>query len=162
MDNSEKKQAKIRKAVLKDAEELRKVYFEFMIEISKIDPFYRQDMEYWESEEALHDMVKLIIKKNRQFFFLEDGGKIIGFIDALVKKRDEAYKIWKTGHIEAIYVKPEFRGKGYSKMLLDKAIEWFKLKEMEHFTVGTYAPDSKARQFWEKQGFREYFVLYHK
>jgi len=162
MENSAKKLPKIRKATLKDAEELRNLYFEFMLEISRIDPFYRQDMEHWKSEDSLHDIVKDIIKKNRQFFLLEQDGRVIGFVDALVKKRDEAYKIWKTGHIEAIYVKPEFRKKGYSKMLVDRAMEWFQMKGMGHFTVGTYALDAKARKYWERLGFKEYFVLYHK
>jgi len=162
MEDSEKKLPNIRKATIKDVEELRNIYFEFMQGVAELDPFYKQDAEHWHSEESLHDIIKDLIKKNRRLFLLEIDGKAVGFIDIRIKKREEVYKIRKTGHIESIYIKPELRGKGYSKLLIEKATEWFKSKGLENFTVGTYAPDKKAREFWEKQGFKEYFVLYHK
>jgi ribosomal protein S18 acetylase RimI-like enzyme len=161
MDNSAKKLPRIRKAKPEDAEELKNIYFEFMQGIEKLNSFYRQDIEYW-NKDALKDMDEMLRMRNRRIFLLEDKGRIAGFMDTLIKTRDDIYKIWKTGHIESVYIKPKYRRKGYSKALIEEAMKWFDKRGMKHFTVGAHALNTKARKYWEKLGFKEYFVLYNK
>ncbi|MBN2111583.1 GNAT family N-acetyltransferase [Candidatus Woesearchaeota archaeon] len=151
----------IRKAKLEDAKKLRDLCFELLLRFEKMDKFDSQDRSYWKNR-IPGDIKKLIRKKDNDFFVAEENGKMIGFIELAMAKRESVFKIKRYGHIELLYVKPEHRGKGYSKLLLNKAVRWFKSKKAEYVTVSTHALDKGANSFWKKQGFSEYNLKYRK
>lgn len=151
----------VRKAKVDDAKELKGLCFDLLVRFEKMDNFDAQDRNYWKNK-ASDDIKKSIRKKDNDFFVVEEKGRIIGLMEVAMTKRESVFKIKKYGHIELLYIKPKQRGKGYSKLLLNEAIKWFKQKKTKYVTVGTHALDKGANSFWKKQGFKEYNLKYRK
>ena len=55
-----------------------------------------------------------------------------------------------------IFITPNGRRKGCGKMLVKKAIGWFKENCLDWYTVSTHSLDKEAISFWESMGFKEY------
>lgn len=66
----------------------------------------------------------------------EDGGKIVGFISLI------------GNYIGGLFILPEWQGKGIGSQLIRLA-----QKERGSLTVGVYAKNKKAREFYIKCGF---------
>ena len=74
----------------------------------------------------------------------KDGEKIVGFCSAY--KRDHA-------RIQAIYVLPEYQGKGVGAKLMQTALEWIGEGKDVYIDVASY--NQKAISFYEKFGFKK-------
>ena len=82
------------------------------------------------------------------------------------------YKIYKEFHFDRLAISyfknkklcivsdvsvgKEFRGKGYSKLLLKEAIKQMKNKNIDIAILGVYEGNSVAIRIYEKFGFKEY------
>ena len=151
----------VREAKVKDIPRLVRIYREFMAHFEELDPMFRQDSSYW-TDRSKDNFSDDLNNKDKLYILIEENGNLVGFIDIRISRRPDDYIIKKTGHIESVYIRPEHRKKGYGKLLLDRAMEWFSLKKVNTFTIGTLPEDKAARSFWKKMGFKEYLVMYRK
>lgn len=79
-----------------------------------------------------------------------DEGRIVG-TTCLCKSRLEKYADW--GEIGAIYLLPEFMGKGYGKALIESAITELQSLGFQKIFLWVLEENSRARRFYEKMGF---------
>ena len=84
------------------------------------------------SDQLKHNIVKILLVH----------GKTAGFI---------TYN--KKGHIDAVYVAPEYRKKGYSKVLLDQAARSFRKHGLKKMDLDVFKYNSKALKAFKKAGF---------
>jgi GNAT superfamily N-acetyltransferase len=73
----------------------------------------------------------------------EAGGRIVGFA---IANRDEA-SIW------ALFVEPEFEGRGIGRALHDEMIAWLRSSGLRAVTLGT-DPGTRAATFYEAAGWK--------
>ncbi len=101
----------------------------------------------WFNFEKLEKSRKEIIGNSDKThtWVLKDEEKIIGFCKAL--------KLDNYGEIDAMYVLPEFKGKGLGKKLMQKAFEWLGTELKIRLVVVKY--NSRAIEFYKKKGFKE-------
>ncbi len=81
---------------------------------------------------------------------LIEYGKIIGTA-SFCKSRWEKYS--EYGEIVSIYFLPDYIGKGYGRLLLDKCIEELKRRGFSKVLLWVLEDNSRARKFYEKNGF---------
>lgn len=81
--------------------------------------------------------------KSSQTWVARKGSKVIGFIR--VQKQDEENKI------RAIYILPEYQGKGTGKKLMQKALDWLGDKKKITLEVVTY--NESAINFYKSFAF---------
>lgn len=74
----------------------------------------------------------------------EVNGAVVGF--SVVDLKDK--NIW------ALFLRPEFEGKGIGKELHRLMMNWYFSKTQKTVWLGT-APDTRAEKFYEKQGWRK-------
>lgn len=74
----------------------------------------------------------------------EIDNRIVGFAIADLKKNN----IW------ALFIHPEFEGKGIGSKLHDMMLDWYFAEEKQTVWLGT-APRTKAEKFYRKHGWRE-------
>lgn len=160
-DNEFNSNISINKVKINDIPKLVAIYREFMKHFEEIDPIFKQDSSYWK-DRSEKDFKGDLDNKNRIYMLLKKNDIIIGFIDARINERPDNYVIKETGHIESIYIKPNYRKKGYGHLLINKAMDWFKEKKVKKFTLGVYPSDFQAKKFWKKMGFKEYLIMYKK
>lgn len=70
----------------------------------------------------------------------------------------------KSGEIALIGIKKEFRGKGFGRILLEKAMKWFMFKDIKLVTVRTQLKNIDGINFYLKSGFsiKEYDIIFSK
>lgn len=128
-------QMKIREYKDKDKKRVIKTIKEVLYEIFKQKPTKIDDLNN--------------IKKNFDIFYVvEDNHKIIGTI-GLQKHKD------KIARLKRLYLKKEYRGKGIGEKLLNRIINFAKLK-YNKIILSTYPEMERAILLYKKNGFKEF------
>ena len=84
-------------------------------------------------------------------YVAEINGEIIGILHFDKYSEDTS---GDTGEVGAIYLLPEFWGKGYGRQMMDFAIEDFRRRGYKAAVVWVFEENAQARTFYEKAGFR--------
>jgi len=93
-----------------------------------------------------------------QFFLAEQNNTILGYIKVNRGSAQTESNYPNTLEIERIYVLSEFHGKGYGKLLLQKAIDVAKNDHLESVWLGVWDQNPKAIAFYERNGFSTFGV----
>ena len=80
-----------------------------------------------------------------------DGDKPIGFVDYEACRDDDCDK--SVGEIWAIYVLPEYIGKGLGKQLFARSLTDLSNKGFNEARIWVLSENKLARGFYERQGF---------
>ena len=91
---------------------------------------------------------EIYINRGGNLWLAIDNNEIVGTI-AVYKYNDEYMELKK------LYVKEEYRGKGLSKELYNKVIEFCLKEKYKKVFLGTYEKMSSAINFYLKNGFKE-------
>jgi ribosomal protein S18 acetylase RimI-like enzyme len=83
----------------------------------------------------------------------EIGGKIIGFTTHR-PCGDEDKDRSSVGELLAIYLLPEYWGKGIGKQMLDEVINHFKQQAVSEISLWVIESNQRARRFYELAGFQ--------
>ncbi|OCA88084.1 hypothetical protein A8F94_09705 [Bacillus sp. FJAT-27225] len=92
-------------------------------------------------------------KYGAYFRCLMDGETLVGWVYV-----DKAYDYLtgdEVGWISDIFVKPKYRGRGYSKMLIDEALKEFRENGYQEAGLNVYVHNEVAMKLYEKMGFRD-------
>ena len=130
----------IRKATLKDAEEMCKVVRAAIKEVNSTDYTPRQ-VKAWLSHNSAKSY-KESMKKGRKWFVATERGKIIGVTRADSEKET----------IKALYVNPSMHGKGIGKKLYLKMEKFLRAQGVKKLVVESTIT---AQNFYEKMGMRK-------
>ncbi|MEJ8547083.1 GNAT family N-acetyltransferase [Brevibacillus borstelensis] len=89
---------------------------------------------------------------------LDSASRPIGYALASLKK-DLVAEIL-LGHIDELYVTPEYRGQHTAKALVAEMNGWFQRQDVSAVSVHVDVENMAAQNFWEKIGFeKEFFVM---
>jgi predicted acetyltransferase len=107
-----------------------------------------KDYQNW-----FNSMKKTATKKmNNIWYVLEINEQVVGHIYAEIKINDAA-KIKRTGHLDAIYIEPKYRSKGYGSKLMRKVLSWYKQQGIEYIDTFIDVPNISSKKLFEKFGF---------
>lgn len=79
------------------------------------------------------------------YFVLESAPKIIGYFGM--------WRILDEGHITNIAIDPDYRGKGYSHLLLQEVFDRMEAEGVRYFTLEVRASNQVAIHLYERYGF---------
>lgn len=84
-------------------------------------------------------------------YVAEDEGKIVGLMFGTL---DSNYEFFKNDYADlvALYVYPEYQGKGIGTALRDLFVEWAKEKNADKYVIGVFKDNAKARKVYEAWG----------
>ena len=77
---------------------------------------------------------------------LDDSGQPIGYCITSIDRT-------LTGEIESIFVDPQCRGQGIGTVLMEKALDWLKVKGAKKNVVFVAVGNEQAYVFYEQFGF---------
>ena len=116
-----------------------------------------ENMEQYITEGFTTDKLTAEIQnQNSEFYFAVSENEVIGYLkvnfgDAQTELQDK-----NSLEIERIYVSREFHGKKVGQILYDKALEIAKNKDLKYVWLGVWEENSRAVQFYRKNGFVEF------
>lgn len=153
----------VREMDIKDREDIDRMQFELQKYFSEIDRTH-ESLPYKDMDDAHRYMQKMLddVKNmNGKVFVSEEDGQVVGFIQGVIiehrKGDDEIYdlshKPSKDGWIGLLFVKPEFRGSGVGRELLDKMKEHFKSEECTSIRLLVLSDNIRTVNVYEKSGF---------
>ncbi len=143
---------KIRKALLKDLEEIDRIYVEGSIKEAKLQ-FSKKEAEKTikNFDEYKKDRLKGFKKnlKDKKYYWIivEINKKVIGFGEAYLKNK-------KAGMIENIYVDKKFRKKGIGTKIAKDLINWLKKKKIKDIGSACYIKNIPSLNMHKKLGFK--------
>lgn len=106
-----------------------------------------------------YDLLQLIQSEDSLILVTEENNEIIASGYARIKKPENNYSDFdQYAYLGFMYVKPEHRGKGVNKLLLDELIRWARTKGISEVRLDVYAQNESAVKAYEKAGFESLLV----
>lgn len=153
----------IREMNIEDREEIDKMQFELQKYFSEIDQT-RESQSYKNINDAhryMQQMLNDAKNMNGKVFVAEEKGQVVGFVQGVIiehKKGDDgiydlSHSPSKEGWIGLLFVKPENRGSGIGRELLDKMKNYFKSEKCTSVRLLVLSDNTHAISVYEKSGF---------
>jgi GNAT superfamily N-acetyltransferase len=138
---------KIRKATLND--------LLILLEFEKgIAEFERpMDVTLKEGEIHYYDLAGLIQSPDAEVLVAEQDGELVGSGYAHIIDSKPYLKHQQHAHMGFMYVKPEHRGKGVNKLIIEALQQWGLSKGIHEFRLEVYNSNPGAIRAYEKVGF---------
>ena len=106
--------------------------------------------------ELFNEFSEVLSKGNAQFFLKYENGTPIGFAQCQLRyDYVEGTKTTPVGYLEGIYVKENYRNKGYAKELLAACEAWAKDNGCQEFASDCEINNINSIQFHKAMNFTE-------
>ncbi|KAF7765010.1 hypothetical protein PCIT_b1132 [Pseudoalteromonas citrea] len=105
-----------------------------------------------------YDLPALITSGDSLLLIVELEGEIIstGYVQIRDSKQSLIHE--KHGYLGFMYVEPQYRGKGINKLVIERLIEWAKVKNIHDFYLDVYSSNRAAVSAYKKLGFDDTLV----
>ncbi len=146
----------IRKIKLADISELqvigRQTFFETFADHNTADDMQK----YLDNNLSVDKLKNELTDVNSEFYFALHDNKVIGYLKINHGQAQTELKDKKSLEIERIYVLKDFHGKKVGQVLYNKAIDIAKQTNAEYVWLGVWEKNSRAINFYKKNGFVEF------
>lgn len=151
---------KIRKATPADLPAIVELWKDLM------DFHYNLDSFFSRSKDGHENFLKWVEKEmesdSAELFVADSSGKILGYIKIEISNYPPVFELKKYGMISDAAVATEYRRKGIGEALYQRAMDWFKDKEIERIELRVANVNTVAQGFWKKMGFIPYMTTMFK
>ena len=117
-----------------------------------LDPFLKSGRIYY------YNIEELITAENVNLLVAVSNNEIIGSGYVRIEKSSEYHKNKKNGYVGFIYVKPEFRGKRISTIILESLKYWAKKRGLNELRLDVYHNNTSAIKSYERFGFNKSMI----
>ena len=116
-----------------------------------------------EGEIHYYNLNSLINSENAALIVAEDEENIIASGYALIKNTEkDYYNFDRYAYLGFMYVKPEYRGKGVNKLILDELTNWSRDQGVSEIRLEVYSDNVPAVKAYEKAAFEPLILLMRK
>ena len=117
-----------------------------------LDPFLKAGRIYY------YNIEELITAEDVNLLVAVSNNEIIGSGYVRIEKSSEYHKNKKNGYVGFIYVKPEFRGKKISTIILESLKYWAKKRGLNELRLDVYHNNTSAIKSYERFGFNKSMI----
>jgi len=134
----------IRKATIQDLHQLAELFDQYRI-------FYHKDSDIPAAEKFLKERIK---KQDSEIFVAENNGELVGFV--------QLYPIFSSTRMKRywllndLYVNKNYRGKGFSKQLIEVSKQLAKSTDASGILLETGKSNNIGNQLYPSCGFEIY------
>ena len=89
-----------------------------------------------------------------QLFVAETGGRVVGYVGAVVKEYPPVFEVLKYGFIEEIAVTRDFRQQGIGGQLAGAAEKWLRSKGVNQVDVKIDVANEASMALFQGRGFQ--------
>ncbi len=101
-----------------------------------------------------YDLIGLIRSERAEVLVAVVNNEIVGSGYAKILPAEPYLKFPEYAYLGFMYVKPEFRGKGINKKILDGLIYWAKSHDLTEVRLDVYEENTIAKNAYLKAGFK--------
>ena len=143
----------IRKAKAADAEGLARLYLQFWKAHRGTDPLLKL-VEAPTLTNQKEQAKKDIARKGTHLFVSEEDGRIIGFIELLIKNNAPLFSVRRYGYLNSCVVDEKHRRKVIARKLTEHGLDFLKTRGITHVKTNVYYSNRTALRTWERLGFQ--------
>ena len=145
-------QLTIRPVTVSDLETLRQFEQGVIAAERPFDPTLKPDpIHYYDLQAMIHsDEVQLLVA--------EINGLIVGSGYARIETAKIIYKHPRYAYLGFMYVRPEYRGRGVNKEIIEALKNWSLSKNINELRLEVYYDNSPAINAYKKIGFTAYMI----
>ncbi|OOG19212.1 GNAT family N-acetyltransferase [Sphingobacterium sp. CZ-UAM] len=107
-----------------------------------------------EGEIHYYDLLELIQSAEAEVLVAVIGDQLVGSGYAKIVDAKPYQKYAKYVHLGFMYVKPEYRGQGINKLILEALTNWAKERKITELRLQVYDQNEPAKQAYRKAGFK--------
>ncbi|RFS15070.1 GNAT family N-acetyltransferase [Emticicia sp. C21] len=107
-----------------------------------------------EGEIHYYDLIQLIENPEAEVVVAEIDGELVGSGYALIKEAKSYLKHTHYAYLGFMYVKPQHRGQGVNKAILEALKEWAISRNIREIRLEVYDDNTIAKKAYEKAGFK--------
>lgn len=100
-----------------------------------------------------YDLAALILSPEAEVIVAEVENELVGSGYAQIRPGKNYNKHERFAYLGFMYVKPEFRGQGINKLVMNALVAWSKSQGMAEIRLEVYAENAAAKRAYEKAGF---------
>ena len=101
---------------------------------------------------SYYNIPELITAEDTHFIVALSGDELVGSGYLKIEKSSDYHKNSKHGYIGFIFVKPAFRGKRISTVVLESLKSWAKEKDLKELRLDVYSKNAGALKSYERFG----------
>ena len=105
-----------------------------------------------------YDLRQVIRSDNAIVLVAEENGEILGAGSAEIRPAKDYLAHSHYIYLGFMFTRPEARGKGVNKKILDELMDWSRTKGIKEIRLEVYAGNAVARQAYEKAGFKDHLI----
>ena len=105
-----------------------------------------------------YDLGAMIPADDAAIYVAQKGDELVGSGSVLIADAEPYLKHKKYAHIGFMFVKPEFRGQGISRAILEELRNWSVGKNLIEFRLKVYDDNPRAIRAYEKAGFKNHLI----
>ncbi|ULT25268.1 GNAT family N-acetyltransferase [Sphingobacterium sp. E70] len=105
-----------------------------------------------EGEFHYYDLLELIKSAEAEVLVAAIGNQIVGSGYAKIVDAKPYQKYAKYVHLGFMYVRPEYRGQGINKLILEALTSWAKEQKISEVRLQVYDQNESAKKHTAKQG----------
>lgn len=143
----------IKKVTVKDNYQLQKISRQTFYEALSAGNTEENMKKYLEEDFSFDKLTAELNNSNSEFYFATLKNIVIGYLKLNFGQSQTDIKDEKATEIERIYVLKEFYGKSVGQLLMDKAINVGKQKNLDYVWLGVWEENPRAISFYKKNGF---------
>lgn len=107
-----------------------------------------------EGEIHYYDLIHLIESPEAEVVVAEIDGELVGSGYALIKEAKPYLKHTHYAYLGFMYVKPQYRGQGVNKAILEALKQWSVSQNIREIRLEVYEDNTVAKKAYEKAGFK--------
>ncbi len=139
-----------------DAAAAARLWMRSVEEHARYDPVYEAAPD---AEKVMRRFLADLSSSSHSCLFVaERDGEIIGFLSGELREGSPAFSPKTWAAVEDVYVVPELRSHGIGRDLFEAFQEWAHQKGATGVSLQVAAGNRRAREFYERLGFREVSV----
>ncbi len=146
----------IQKVTLENIDQLQQICRQTFFETFSSGNTEENMKKYLDEELSITKLTTELNDNNAEFYFAMHDEKVIGYLKLNFGQSQTELQDEKAIEIERIYVLKEYQGKSVGQILYDIAIQIARKKCAEYIWLGVWEENSKAINFYKKNGFVEF------
>ncbi len=107
---------------------------------------------------SYYDLSELIASENAEVVVVEYHDNVVASGYAKIKNALPYLNHEYYSYLGFMYTKPEFRGKGLNKLIVDELLKWSASKGLDEVRLTVYDDNPAAIRAYEKVGFKKHLI----
>ena len=143
----------LKKGTLADVMLLQQISIETFIDTFKEQNTEEDLKQYLEKAYTVDQLKKELANENSSFFFLQDNEETVGYLKVNVEDAQTEDSAENAMEIERIYIRNNYKRKGYGKFLIDQAERFAQKENKKTIWLGVWEENTAALAFYKDRGF---------